>query len=97
MSVDLAERGESPAASECPHVDVLLLWRRREVGVGSLEKLFNCERTRGKKHSEIPETEGRWGFLIVLRASLPTLIYLKLNRVDPTHQSVLIDPAFMAT
>lgn len=52
MSVDLAERGESPAASECPHVDVLLLWRRREVGVGSLEKLFNCERTRGKKHEE---------------------------------------------
>lgn len=46
MSVDLAERGESPAASECPHVDVLLLWRRREVGVGSLEKLFNCERVQ---------------------------------------------------
>ena len=50
MSVDLAERGESPAASECPHVDVLLLWRRREEGVGGLEKLFNCEReTRVKK------------------------------------------------
>ena len=48
MSVDLAERGESPAASECPHVDVLLLWRRRELGVGSLEELFNCERRRGK-------------------------------------------------